>query len=85
MDRETYRELLLAEGLEAEYFSRAVEQYRDEAMAQLGTKIETEIRAWHDEHFLQTFFSGQGADEDASAIDVIIEQARMSGGEGMLR
>ncbi len=85
MDRETYRELLLAEGLADEYFSRAVEQYRTEAMSCLGAKIETEIRAWHDEHLLQTFFSGQSADEDVSVMNVILQEAWASGGEGFLR
>ena len=85
MDRDTYLDLLGSYGLKDEYRSRALEKYRLEALVQLGVKIENEVRAWHDEHFWQTFFSGQSAEDDIAGAEAIIREARESGGEGFMR
>ena len=77
-------DLLNSYGLKDEYRARAVSDYRVQALAQLGAKIETEVRAWHDDHFWQTLFSGQSAEDDVAGAENIIREARESGGEGLL-
>jgi len=84
MSVDTYYALVEADSLEDSYYTQAYNRYKARALADFESKIEKEIEAWHDDHWIQSFFAGRYASDDIAAARAAIDEADRSEGEGFL-
>lgn len=84
MSVETYYALVEADNLESNYYTQAYNRYKSRALGDFEAKVEREIEAWHDEHWIQSFFAGRYASDDIAAARAAIDIADRSEGQGFL-
>ena len=77
---EEFLKLLSEQKMEAEFFSKASADYVNQALGTFEGKVRDEIKAWHDEHYVQSFFAGVYAADDIAMAESIIDTAKANGG-----
>jgi hypothetical protein len=82
MSVDTYYALVEADHLESNYYIQAYNRYKARALGDFESKVIDEIRAWHDEHWIQSFFAMRYASDDIAAARAAIDIADRSEGEG---
>jgi len=84
MTTETYFALVEADDLKKSYYLRAYAKFKTEAFADYDAQIMHEIEAWHDEHWVQSFFAMNYASDDKARARRYINEMERSEGEGFL-
>ncbi len=84
MTEETYFALVEADNLNKSYYLRAYAKYKTKAFADYDAEVMHEIEAWHDEHWVQSFFSMNYASTDKAAARGLLDQMERSEGQGFL-
>ncbi len=84
MSQDTYYALVEADKLEASYWKQSYQNYKRVALGNLEDDLETEIKAWHDEHWVQSFFAGRYAADDIAAARAAIADISASEGSGFI-
>lgn len=72
--------LLKDQNLKADFTVRASKDYAHETLRRFEGKVRDEIKAWHDEHFIQSFFAMNYASDDIAVAESIIDSAEANGG-----
>jgi hypothetical protein len=80
LTEDEFRGMLKDQKLNAQFFTRASADYVDQAMGLFEVKVRDEIKAWHSEHYVQSFFSGNYASDDIAIAESIVDGAKASGG-----
>lgn len=62
------------------WFGEATASYRDAVLADLESKAEQEMVAWHADNAIQSFFAGRYLGDDLALVRSITDRARSTGG-----
>ena len=81
ISEDEFKDLLKDQKLENDFFTKASSDYVNQALGTFEGKVRDEIKAWHSEHYVQSFFAGVYAADDIATAEAIIDEAKASGGQ----